>query len=35
MSEIQSIIRPIFFQISDFTFAASEFKILFLQCSIW
>jgi len=37
MSEIQCIIGLIFFQISDLAFAASEFKILFLQfglCSL-
>jgi len=28
MSEIQSVIRLIFFQIIDMTFVASEFKIL-------
>jgi len=33
MPEIQCVIGLTFFQISDLTFVASEFKILFLQCS--
>ena len=32
MPEIQWMIGPIFFEVSYWTFVASGFKILFLQC---